>query len=197
VTLNLQRSYDKGYYITHEQDKALYNYMYSDNKSFLGTYRDSSEYPIMDQLNLKTTELLKLINAVEYKMIAESEGKPGRPAEYPRPIVQAENGQEIKFELLSRPFHTSPANDFLLPGTSSRTELETALAGYKTYLSGIIPVSALQNLDQMLDPSTCLPPKIPEVRHISLLSGLHSLALLKNSLLAIESYSMASITENK
>jgi len=191
VSLSLQRSFDKGFYITHRQEKALYNYMYSQNRSCLLQYHDSSFYPVIEQLHAKTDDLIKLINTVELKMVAESEGKPGKPVENPIQINQMENGQEIRFEFLSRPFHPAPVIDFLLPGTASRMDLEKALSGYGNYLSTIIQAAQFQNLNMMLDPSTCLPAKAPEEeKDLSLISGLHCLALLKNSLLAIESYTL-------
>jgi hypothetical protein len=86
--------------------------------------------------------------------------------------------------------------DFLLPGTASRKELETAMADYGNFLSTVIPAAQFQNLNKMLDPSTCLPAKAPEEeKDLSLMSGLHSLALLKNSLLAVETYSMSIIAK--
>lgn len=196
VSLNLQRSFDKGFYITHNQEKAVYNYLYNHNSSILTRNRDSSFYPVIQQLHARTDDLIKLINTVEKRMVAESEGKPGSPVENPMQVNQTENGQEIKFEFLSRPFHTAPVVDFLLPGTSSRTDLEKALAGYANYLSGIISAAQFQNLNNMLDPSTCLPAKAPsEEKDLSLISGLHCLALLKNSLLTVESYTLNIVTK--
>jgi hypothetical protein len=196
VTLNLQRSYDKGYYVNYEQEKAVYNYMYSHNRACIAQYHDSSFYPVMEQLNSRTNELLKLINTIELKMVSESEGKPGNPAENPPQVFQTENGQEIKVEFLSKPFHPLPVNDFLLPGTASRTEIEKGMRGYRNFLSAIIPAGQLQYLNQMLDPSTYLPSKNPDGRKVSLLAGLHSMELLKNSLLAVESYSLGSIAKH-
>jgi hypothetical protein len=196
VSLNLQRSFEKGYYITHEQEKAVYNYLYAHNRSCLAQYNDSSFYPVIEQLHSKTNDMVKLINAVESKMIAESEGKPGKPAQNRNQIIQTENGQEIKFKFLSYPFHQAPVKDFLLPGTASRKELETAMADYGNFLSTVIPAAQFQNLNKMLDPSKCLPAKAPEEeKDLSLMSGLHSLALLKNSLLAVETYSMSIIAK--
>jgi hypothetical protein len=192
----MQRSYDTGYKISNEQEKALYKNMSENNKTYLLQYRDSSIYKSMEQLHSKTNELLQLINTVESKMIAESEGKPGFPVENPRQIRQTENGPEIDFGILSNPFHPSPVQDFLVPGTASRQELESLMAGYRKYLSTILPDNELQGLYKMMDPASFLPARVSAEKKISLMSGLHSLALLKNSLLTVESYSLKRISKH-
>jgi hypothetical protein len=170
--------------------------MYANNRSYLTQYRDSAVYLTLQQIHSKTDELLKLISTVESGMIAESEGEPGRPVENPQQIRQTENGSEIEFRLLSRPFHTAPVSDFLLPGTASCMKLETAMADYRNFLDGIAPQTEIQKFSKILDPSTLLPLKVPEGRKISMMSGLHSLALLKNSLLTAESYALRSIAKH-
>ena len=160
-------------------------------------YKDSAFYPVFDQLHAKTNEVILLINSIESEMVAESQGKPGNPAETTQQIVKTENGQEIRLEFLSNPFSTEPVRDFLLPGAAARLELEKALTGYKDFLSATISSETLQNLNKMLDPAVCLPAKTPdEEKDLMLLSGLHCLALLKNSLLAVESCSMSSIANH-
>jgi hypothetical protein len=130
-------------------------------------------------------------------MIGESEGKPGMPVENPSQIIQTGNGPAIKYELLTHPFHPAPVFDFLLPGTSSRSQLESAMTEYKTYLSGIIPEVALSRLDKVLDPSASLPVQGEEKSKISMMSGLHSLAVLKNALLAAENSALKNMLNTK
>jgi len=161
VSLNLQRSFDKGYYIIHEQEKAVFSYMVNNNKAYMTQYRDSSFYPVINKLHSKTNEVIDLINSIELKMVAESEGKPGNPAEISDQIIRSENGQQIKFEFISNPFNVEAVKDFLLPGAASRLELETALTGYRDFLSTTISPETIKYLNKTLDPSTCLPGKTP------------------------------------
>lgn len=196
VSLNMQRSYDTGYYLINEQEKALYNYLSESNRSYLVLYHDSSTYSSIEQLHSKTNELLRLINTVESKMIAGSEGKPGLTVENPPQIRQTENGPEIDFGSLPNPFHPSPVQDFLIPGAASRQELESLISGYRKYLTTILPDSELQAILKMIDPANILPHRVSAEKKISLMSGLHSLAILKNSLLTVESYSLKRISRH-
>jgi hypothetical protein len=197
ITASLQRSFDMGYYDNQEQQQALSNYIDENNSTYITQYRDSISYALMDQLDSRTNDILKLIGSIEIKMIGESEGEPGNPVENPLPVRQTENGVVIDFSLLKYPFHLSPVNDFLLPGTTSRNGLEAAIADYRTYLSGIVPSDVFIVLEKILDPSLSLPVESTEIRKISMMSGLHSLALLKTSLLTAESWALKYLTENK
>ena len=180
ITASLQRSFDMGYYDNQEQQQALSNYIDENNSTYIAQYRDSISYALMDQLDSRTNDILKLIGSIEIKMIGESEGEPGNPVENPLPVRQTENGVVIDFSLLKYPFHLSPVNDFLLPGTTSRDGLEAAIADYRTYLSGIVSSDVFIVLEKILDPSRSLPEESPENRKISMMSGLHSLALSEN-----------------
>lgn len=195
LSLNLQRSFDKGYFDNQEQQRALYNYLYENIRSNIVQYHDSSSYPFMEQLNLKTVEILTLVSSIESEMIGESEGAPGNPVENPSQIKVTENGTEIDFNLLHNPFHIYPVQDFLLPGTTTRSRLEAAMTDYKIYLSGILPVEVYKNLEPLLDPSIYLPVPASGNRRVSMISGLHSLALLKNGLLTAESFLVKYFTE--
>ena len=197
ITASLQRSFDMGYYDNQEQQQALSNYIDENNSTYIAQYRDSISYALMDQLDSRTNDILKLIGSIEIKMIGESEGEPGNPVENPLPVRQTENGVVIDFSLLKYPFHLSPVNDFLLPGTTSRNGLEAAIADYRTYLSGIVSSDVFIVLEKILDPSLSLPVESTEIRKISMMSGLHSLALLKTSLLTAESCALKYLTENK
>lgn len=196
INLNLSRSYDYGFYSNLEQQQVLYNYKYASNQSLMNQYRDSSRYPQMEKLHSKTTELLILIGNIQTKMVAESEGKPGMPALSPSQISQTERGPEIQYKLLSKPFHLGPVRDFLQPACNSRQELNRALSEYVKYLSDLTSGKDIQKYKDLLEPSILLPGEIQEGWDISLMSGLHSLELLKNSILTVESYMLASIASN-
>lgn len=121
-------------------------------------------------------------------MVQESEGKPGMPAISDAQIRQTETGPEIQYNLLSKPFHPDAVKDFLLPGCSSRQELDGALTDYNKFISGLITQADQKKFLGLLDSSVSLPKAIPEDGGISLMSGLNSLELLKSSVLSVESY---------
>ncbi len=195
ISLNLQRSYDQGYFTNLNQQNALFGYLYVNNKSLIEKNNDSTFFPVMEQVHTRTANLITLINVIESKMVGESEGEPGAPVLNPVQIKTTENGQIIDYKMLSYPFHPAPVNDFLLPGTVTRSELENAVTDFKEYLSGLIPETESGNYEKILNPSTCLPALTSEKRRISVLSGLHSLLLLKNNLLTNEFLALQSIAK--
>jgi hypothetical protein len=119
-------------------------------------------------------------------MIQESEGKPGMPAVSAAQLKQTANGPQIQYNLLSSPFNPGPVIDFLLPGCKPRQELNTALSDYISYIEALVPGKDIQKYSGLLEPSKYLPSEFPENGSVSLISSLHSLELLKNSLLIVE-----------
>jgi uncharacterized membrane protein len=197
INLNLQHSYEDGFYFHQDQQKALYNYLYRHNNSVITDYSDSLCYPQMAEIHSKTTGLLTLIENIETKMICEAEGEPGIPAMITDEVIQTETGQEIRYMNISNPFHPAPVKDFLLPGTGSREEINSALNEYVKFISGWMTEADLQKYSDLFDPSVYLPDQITEYETGSLMSGLHSLELLKNNLLAVESNMLEYVANHK
>src|SRR4030043_44455 len=193
INLNLQQSYEDGFYSHQEQQQALYGYLSRENNSLMTRYHDSLSYPRMEQLHAKTVSLLTLIGDIQTKMVQESEGEPGKPALSQDQIRQTETGIEIQYKKLSKAFHRTPFKDFLEPGCSTREQLNSALAEYAKYISGMIPEEDIQKYTSLLEPSLYLQGTFSDDSGISLMSGLHSLELLKNSLLTVESKMLAII----
>jgi len=197
LNLNLQRSFDEGYFTNLEEQQALFSYMFRTRGELLASYQDSSTYELMNELDLRTSGLLKHITSVERKMVGESEGEPGNPLGNPSQVIQTEAGPEIRFRQLSFPFHTSPVHDFLVEGAESRDALDKAIQEYRYWLSETIPADTWNDLDSMLDLSMYISVPVYGDRRRSMLSGLHSLAVMKNSLLAVEHYALKELAENE
>ena len=187
VTLNLQHSYQAYYYPNNDQQNELYDYLFRNNSSLISRYRDSLNYDKMEQLHLKTTGILATISNIQEKMVQESEGQPGKPAVSDGQINQTKTGQEILYMKLSRPFDPRPAKVFLLPGCSTRMELNSSMAEYVSYLTSITPSEDLLKYKKMLDIETFLPDGKPEKGEMSLMAGLHTLEIMKNGMLTVES----------
>lgn len=196
LNMNLQRSFDEGYFTNLEEQQALYNCMYQTKGGLMASYQDSSTYELMMELDSRTASLIKAVNSVEMKMVGESEGEPGIPVENPPQVVQTEAGPEIRFRQLSSPFHTSPVRDFLAPGTGSRVALDKAITEYRSWLSTSIPARTWNEVDRMLDLSIYLPAASGDEKRSSMISGLHSLAVMKSSLLAAEQYALKELAGN-
>ena len=197
LNLNLQRSFDEGYFSNLEEQQALFNSMILTKGELLASYQDSSTIDIMKELDSRTAGLLRVVNSVEKKMVGESEGEPGNPVENPSQVIQTETGPEISYRQLSSPFHTSPVQDFLVKGTESRDALDKAITEYRSWLSTAIPALTWNEVDRMLDLSMYLPAASGDEKPSSMLSGLHSLAVMKNSLLAAEHYALKGLAENE
>ncbi|MDX9946784.1 MAG: hypothetical protein RBS38_05420 [Bacteroidales bacterium] len=196
LNLNLQRSFDEGYFTNLEEQQALFSCMFHTRGELLASYRDSSTYELMKEIDSRTGDLLGLINSVEKKMVGESEGEPGNPVGNPSQIIQTEAGPEIKFRQLSFPFHTSPVHDFLAEGAESRDALDKAISEYRTWLSATVPADIRGDVDRMPDISKYITVPAGGDNRRSMLSGLHSLAVMKNSLLAVEQHALREIAEN-
>jgi hypothetical protein len=189
INLNLQYLFEEGFYSHQEQQQALYDYLAGNNNSLMTRYHDSLSYSKMEQLHAKTVNLLTIIGDVQTKMVEESEGEPGN-------IRKTGTGAEIQYKKLSSAFHRTVVRDNLVTG-STREELNSALTEYTNYISGIFPEEDLQKYMSLLEPSLYLPGTMPAEGAISLMSGLHSLELLKNSLLNVESNILAVIAKHK
>ena len=187
ITLNLQHSYQEFYYPNNDQQNALYDYLFRNNSSLISRYKDSLNYHEMEQLHSKTTGILTIISNIQEKMVQESEGQPGKPAVSASQISQTKTGQEILYRELSRPFDHGPAKAFLLPGCSARKELNSSMAEYVNYLTSMTSAEDLLKYKKMLDTETFLPDGNPGKGEMSLMSGLHSLEIMKNGLLTVES----------
>jgi uncharacterized protein with PQ loop repeat len=187
ITLSLQHSYQEFYYPNNDQQKALYDYLFRKNSSLISGYKDSSNYHEMEQLHSKTTEILAIISNIQKKMVQESEGQPGTPAVGASQISQTETGQDILYRELSKPFDLRPAKSFLTPGCSTRNELNSSMAEYVNYLTGITPAEDMLKYKKMLDTGIFLPVVNMDYGKISLMAALHTLEIIKNGLLTVES----------
>jgi len=188
VNLSMQQSYEDGYYPQLEQQQIIYEYLYKNNNSMVAVNHDSLSYPNLEQIHSRTAGLLTLISSVQVKMVQESEGKPGMPAVADKQISQSEYGPEIDYRHLSNPFTLVPVTDFLIPGSKQRQALDIALTDYLNYISDLTKDNELKESIKQIMTSSFLPDGNPEGRMMSLMSGLHSLELLKNNLLTLESH---------
>jgi hypothetical protein len=187
INLNMQHSYQGYYYPNNYQQSDLYKYLFSNNISLVNRYRDSLSYPKMEQLHSKTAGIIAIIDNIQEKMIQESEGEPGKPAVSASQIKATQTGHEIVYTQLSKPLDRIPVKTFLLSDSDVRKELNTSMGEYLSYLEGMTPAEDLLKYKKMLDTETFLPVGKPDEGKVSLMSGLHSLEIMKNGLLTVES----------
>ncbi len=195
--LSLQYAYEDGYYPNLVHQQVMYKYMYRNNSSLINSYKDSASYQQMADIHARTVNLLELIGSIEAKMVNESEGRSGKSAAEPEEIRQTDNGQEIQYRLLSKPFHPEPVRDQLLPGSNSRQELDAALNGYREFTSAYIPETETAGYSHLLESATYMPWQSADNKSVSLMTGLHSLELMRNGILTMESILLSASASHK
>ena len=194
VTLNLQRSYEKPYFSHQREQQALYSYLYNKNQQFLKDNTGQDVQQPLNQVNSETNELLKFINGIEAGMISVSEGSADKPAVITDQVKQTQSGPQIQFDALKQTFSRDAVGSFLYPGASKRKELETRLRDYSAHLTSLCHQGEDKRFEKLLEPSLYLPGNNQENRLTTLMAGLHSLALLKNSILVAESVAFQAVS---
>ncbi|MCU0455301.1 MAG: hypothetical protein MUE74_03280 [Bacteroidales bacterium] len=196
VATNIQRTFDNGYFTNLAQQKAVYDYLSETNASLMEMYSRSFGNEKMQQLHSKTDSLIRIVNQAGSRLVSVTETKRRGLAANTPGIDQAADVQPVSYENLSNPFNMYAVQSMLSPGTKLRTEIESALQAYKTFLTGIIPSEKLPVTEGLLDPAAFLPLSAEGSRKISMISGLHSLALLKNAVLTAENSALKSIIDS-
>jgi hypothetical protein len=197
INLNLQHSYQEYYYPNNSGQNDLYNYLYKSNSSLVSRYHDSLSYKPMEQLHSRTTTTLEVITNIQVKMVEQSEADFGKPDAKGTQIRQTETGREIVYTEISRPMDPTTSINFLFPGCTARKELSSTMADYLNHITGLVTPEVLTKYKKMLDTETFLPASIPDGETISLMSGLHSLQIMKNGILTVESSVLNAIAKNK
>lgn len=193
ISLNVQRNFVEGYFYHQQQEQSLYSYLQEKTRSVLTEHNNSQAFPVMEQLHSRTNDVIKSINTVELKMVALAEGKKGQPISDPVQVKQTATGQQIDFSLIHDAFNYEPVTTYLLPGTEGRKDLEKAMADYRNYVVGLDSLHLNVNISLVDGPSAYLPSVTEENERITMMTGLHSLALLKNAILAFETKALTEI----
>ena len=193
INLNLQGRFSDNFYSHVEQQQLLYNYKYNQNLKQIGRYQDSANFPLIAKIHRETAGLLRLVGDIQVKMVMESEAAAAGPAQHSDLIIPTDNGPEINVTRLKRPFDRKAVMDLLSPKSAGRTELEKALSEYVKSLATLTSDETITTCRAILDPAAYMPAEgsNPE----GLLSGLHSLELLKNGILTAESDILRALTE--
>lgn len=188
LSMNLQRSFDTGFIKNLEEQQALFRGMAQDKNRYLALYSDSSSQGLMNEIDERTSVVLDAIASVEEKMINLSETDRNDPSGISSLVIKTEYGNEIAADRLTDLFNPYPAAELLMPGTGERDKLDDAIAGYRSFLSSAIHEALFEEIRAGLDPSVWLPVPASDEGSIPLIQGLHSLAVMKNGLMTIESY---------
>jgi hypothetical protein len=187
INLNLRNMYNNGYFPHLEQEQRVFEVRLIMNKSLMNRYHDSLCYTQMNLLHNKTLDVLTFLGNTGKKMVEMSEDMEGSHAINTQSITQTKNGPEIQFSQLSNPFSQVPARDLLMPGCPVRQEINNMLAEYMEYVTSLTSSKDQGKFTGLLDPSVYLPENNPACENFTLLTALHSIEIMKNNLLAVES----------
>jgi hypothetical protein len=187
INLNLRNMYNSGYYPHLEQEHKLYDLRLKMDTALLVRYRDSLCYRNMDVLHRKTISVLACLEKIEKKMIEESEGQNGTASPGSAISWQTGDRQEVRLINLKNPFSVTPARDFLNPACAARQELNNALEEYLNYVISIAPENDPGKFKGLLDASLYLPGDASSKPDLTLLAALHSVEILRNNILSVES----------
>jgi hypothetical protein len=193
INLNLRNMYKDGYYPHILKEERLYEVSMGMNKSLLAQYHDSLCYGDMEELHSKTLDALAFLENAETKMVVLSEGLPVNTSEDKKSVSQSENGFRIQNNLLKNPFSKDPAKELLMPGCSLRQELNKVLESYRDYAVSLTPDKDSSKFKGLLDPSIYLPGATSPQQELTLMSALHTMDILKNNVVAVESHLLTSI----
>jgi hypothetical protein len=193
INLNLRNMYNDGYYPHLLKEERLYEVSLGINKSLLTQYHDSLCYKEMESLHSKTMDALACLESLETKMVRVSEGEPGKTSVNPQSETKPENRFEIRNILLASPFSKVPARELLKQGCSDRQELDNVLAGFMDYAASLTSEKDSGKFKGLLDPSVYLPGGTSDQVDLTLMSALHTMDILKNNVLAVESHTLTCI----
>lgn len=196
INLNLEQSYEYGFYVQQDRQHQMFNYLYESNENTLESEKDASYYSVMQQLHKGTIGLIGVIDSIGIRMVKEAEEKPD-------PAALATGNDEGSASLsgiaagkLSRPFNMLSAENNLTPGCPSLKKIEAALDNYKMLLSGLLPGTGNGNYSKLTELPGIFNESDQERFPLSLITGLHSLELLKCSIMYLEARYFESIMKS-
>jgi hypothetical protein len=195
LNLNLRNMYNEGYYPHILQEERLYEISLGRNNSILARYHDSLCYKEMELLHGKTLNALSFMDDLENKMVAESVRKPENAPVNIDSLSRSINSFDIRNTPLKDPFNKVPVRELLLPECRVRQELNKVLADYMNYVSSLTSDKAPEKFSGLLDPSVYLPAGPAQQSDLTLLSALHTMDILKNNILAVESHMLVLIVK--
>lgn len=169
ISLNVQRTYEGGYFIQQKAQQELTDYKLTENQAAISNCRDTLLKPVLAEINSKTISLLELLDGIGKKMNDASDGDA---------------------------FSTVPYSEFLSDGRAARNELSEALKEYSDYLTRLFPEGEGAQFTGLLDPSAYLPEAASETEKISLMAAHHMLELMKAGILTAESLAFTSAAQD-
>ena len=187
VGLSFQKTYDEEFFYHQDQQSALFSYRMKTNEILLNAYKDSVQFKKLEQIHLKTSDLISQIDRIEQKMIELSEES------HSLNFVKSADGTEIDYRKLSNPFNIFIVKFMLYPEAVSRNEIDNSVKSYFSFISENTNPEFAKTFEPVLNPSAYLPDNNSDIRENTLISGLHSIAIFRNCILLTENAAIKQI----
>jgi hypothetical protein len=186
INLNLQVNYSDGYFPSINRQIALNSFLTRHNNLLLDNVNDSIKYRQAQAVRSASLKLIDVVGRIQTGMVQKSSQERGITAEVVIPAAMTGFEDLFKSGNVGYPLSSSVVKNFLLPGCSPRSEIESGIKDYVKTVSGLIPSDKAGQIADLMDPSNFLRFSLPN-DEITVITGLHSLELLKNCILAAES----------
>lgn len=193
---NIQGNFDTGYFTNIASESAQFNNLAGTNSSLVAEQGDTAKSSRMHELHAITWKVISVINQAELGLIALAEVEAGMPGTNSMQAVQAREVKPIQYRNLSAPFTPLPYGELLSPGSPTRKEIDNALADYRNYISEVFPADVASSVNRLPDAAIYLPEADGLEKRVSLMSALHSLLLMRNSVLVTENVLLKSLTNS-
>ena len=187
IGLSFQKTYDEEFFYHQDQQSALLNYRVNTNEIIMNAYKDSVQFNKLEQIHLKTADLIGQIDRIEQKMIELSEES------HSVNLVRSVDGKEIDYRKLSNPFNTFIVKFMLYPEAVSRVEIYKSANSYVSLISENTSAEFAKTYEPVVNPASYLPDKNSDMRENTLITGIHALSLFRNSILLTENAALKQI----
>jgi hypothetical protein len=197
VNLNLERTYENGFFIRLKKQDALIRLQEKANNSFLTQYHDSVSYVNMALIHSATGELIATIDLVQQNMAAVADENKEVPGQRFLDLQGSYDYDPASDKFPDKPFSIRPVSLMLLPGCKTRDILEKRIDSYKQILIGLLGTDWIKKYYPLLNASEYLPGSDSNVNDLALVPYLNSLLLLKSGILITESAALKQIADKK
>jgi hypothetical protein len=197
VNLNLERTYENGFYIRLKKQDALIKLQEKANERLLTQYRDSVSSVNMGGIHSATGELIAVINLVEQNLAAVAETNRKEPDQSLLELKGANFYDPASDRFPNNPFSIMPATQMLLSGCKVRDTLEKETDKYEQNLIRQFGIDWVKKYEPLIKASDYLPENNTQGNDLALLTCLNSLSLLKSGILITESAALKQIACKK
>lgn len=196
LNLSMQRNFDQGFKLMLSEQQSLFRYRLAENRLLLTGNSDTTKNRLLSEIDHRTMNLISTIVQLEESMITEAVGEPGKPVSQANRVINKESGGEIQLVAMIQPFHTAQFSNHFIPGTQTRVSLDNALKDYSGFIMELEADTVHRSMSLLLDPEAWFPVGNEPEERFSLVSSLHLLELMKNTILMVETRALKAVIEN-